>query len=52
MAFRQAEPPQSALVLQSGIRVQLQWQKPWNTVDDVMNSGCGAVDGAAGLQTA
>ncbi|PYQ64806.1 MAG: hypothetical protein DMF53_06675 [Acidobacteria bacterium] len=40
MAFRQAEPPQSALVLQSGMWVQPQRQKPWNTVVDAMNSGC------------
>jgi hypothetical protein len=53
MAFRQAEPPQSALVLQSGMWVQLQRQKPWNAVVDAMNSGCaGAVEGAAGLQVA
>lgn len=52
MAFRQAEPPQSALVLQSGMWVQLQRQKPWKTVVDCMNSGCTGAVAAGALQTA
>ena len=50
---RQAEPPQSALVLQSGVKLQLHRQWPRNGLTVDMNSGCaGAVEGAAGLQMA